>query len=345
MTGYDASVLNSPDTRLLIVVPNWLGDGIMAMPAVQVLRSRLHTDAEIVAAARPGQSGLWEMQSAVNQVIPLPAGNRELLASARILKKSGFTHAVILPHSFRSALLCRLAGIPRRRGTIDQGGRKWLIQDPVSLNDQAGRHQQWEIAKLLIPAPLPQSLPGPGIQPPETALTQATALLASLPRPILGCIPGAARGPSKQWPGEHFKAVAKAWTQQTGGGVCWLGTPGDAALCESLNQGLNASGINLAGKTDLKTFSALLQFIDRALVNDSGGMHLAAAVGTPLVAIFGNTDPDKTGPLSSKAQVIQHSDTKNRAIGRESRDAEAALASVSVEEVVEAVLANCRPTL
>jgi heptosyltransferase II len=345
MTGYDASVLNSPDTRLLIVVPNWLGDGIMAMPAVQVLRSRLHAEAKIAVAARPGQTGLWEMQSAISQVIPLPAGNRQLPASARRLKQTAFTHAVILPHSFRSALLCRLAGIPRRRGTIDQCGRTWLIQDPVSLEDQARRHQQWEIAKLLLPDPLPERLPTPRIQPPEAARTQAAALLASLPRPILGCIPGAARGPSKQWPGDRFKAVATAWIKQTGGGVCWLGTPGDAALCESLNQDLNEAGINLAGKSDLKTFTALLQSIDHTLVNDSGGMHLAAAVGTPLVAVFGNTDPEKTGPLSANAVVIQHSETKNRSIGRESPDAEAALARVGVEEVGEAVLANYLPNL
>lgn len=343
MTGYGASVLNDPGARLLIVAPNWLGDGVMAMPAVQQLRGLLAAEAEILVAARPGQCGLWEMQPAVSQVLPLPAGNRDLIRSARLLQSAGITQTVLLPHSFRSALLCRIAGLPRRRGTVQQFGRSLLINDPVDLSDLSSRHQQWEIAKLLLPAPLPAELPPPRLSPPASAAAEACALLACLPRPVLGCIPAAARGPAKEWPGERFRAVAEAWIRQSGGGVCWLGTPADHPRCEILNLDLGASGLNLAGRTNLQSFTALLQSVDQALVNDSGGMHLAAAVGTPLVAIFGQTDPAKTGPLSDKARVIQHSDVRGRAIRRKSADAAAALARVGVEEVVEAVLANARP--
>jgi len=340
MTGYGASVLNNPNIRLLIVVPNWLGDGIMAMPALQVLRERLHPDATISVAARPGQVGLWEMHSAITRVISVPARSGDLLASARLLKPHGFTHAALLPHSFRSALLPALAGIPNRRGTVSQCGRRFLIQDPVSLTDYELRHQQWEIAKLLLPDPLPDDLPSPALSPPVDAQDHATGILNRYPSPILACIPGAARGPSKQWPGERFQEVAVSWTKKTGGSVCWLGTPSDAELCTHLNASLGEHGVSLAGETTLKTFTAILKNVDHALVNDSGGMHLAAAVGTPLTAIFGNTDPSKTGPLSENSTVIQHSDQRNRSIDRNSGGANAALARVTSQEVEEAVLAN-----
>lgn len=340
MTGYGESVLNNSETRLLVVAPNWLGDGIMAMPAVQCLRGRLHPGAELLVAARPGQCGLWEMQPAVSRIIPLPATNRELFSTASALKKLHCTAAVILPHSFRSALLTALAGIPCRRGTVIQFGRHFLIQDPVDLSGQANLHQQWEIARLLLPGTLPDSLPAPSLQAPAEASLQAQKLLSALPRPLLGCIPGAARGPSKQWPGERFQAVAEEWIQKTGGGVCWLGTPADAELCGKLNAACGAQGLSLAGKTSLKTFAALLAVMDRALVNDSGGMHLAAAMGTSLVALFGTTDPSKTGPLSEKAVVLQQSEIRKREISRNSREAGEALARIRVERVLEAVLAN-----
>ncbi|WFB34655.1 lipopolysaccharide heptosyltransferase II [Kiritimatiellota bacterium B12222] len=344
MTGYDASVLNSPDLRLLLIVPNWLGDGIMAMPAVQVLKQQLHPNAQILIAARPGQVGLWEMQTAVHQVIPLPAGTKELFKSAKKLRALKCTHAIVLPHSFRSALLPTLAGIPHRKGTTHQCGRPLLIHHGVNLSEMDAKHQQWEIAKLLLPDPLPEHLPPPQINPPAEALQRATDLLANLPQPILGCIPGAARGPSKQWPGDRFQASAQTWIQATGGSVCWLGTPADEALCESLNAPFGSQGCSLAGKTNLHVFTALLQQLSLALVNDSGGMHLAAAVGTPLIAIFGTTDPQKTGPLSSTATVLQHSDTRNRSIDRHSEEAASALARVSIDEVREQILANLPAT-
>lgn len=340
MTGYDASVLNNPKARILIVAPNWLGDGIMAMPAVQELRSHLHPDAKILVAARPGQTGLWEMQPAVSDVIRLPSKTSKLLHSAKLLTSLGCTHAIVLPHSFRSALLCALARIPHRRGTTFQTGRPFLIQDAVNVDELETKHQQWEIAKLLLPLPLPKALPLPHIEPSKEAMNEAENLISALPRPLLGCIPGAARGPSKQWPGDRFQAVAEAWIHQTGGSVCWLGTPADVRLCQSLNTPLDERGVTLAGKTSLSVFTALLQKMDQALVNDSGGMHLAAAVGTPLVAIFGTTDPAKTGPLSKDAVVLQKSDLKNRSIDRKSVAAQEALARITVEEVLEPTLAK-----
>ncbi|MEX2606267.1 MAG: lipopolysaccharide heptosyltransferase II [Kiritimatiellia bacterium] len=332
--------MNNPGARLLVVAPNWLGDGIMAMPALQEMRKRLHPEAALLLAARPGQAPMWRMHRALSDVIPLPADTPRLIASSRRVKSLDCTHAVLIPHSFRSALIPALAGIPHRRGTTTQFGRKFLLHDPVSLADLDSRHQQWETARLLLPGNLPDQLPPPELEPAEAEIQQAESLLRTLPSPRLGCIPGAARGPSKQWPGDRFLEVARAWIDRTGGGVCWLGTRDDVDLCHKLNRDLGAHGCSLAGKTSLPLFTALLKSLDQVLANDSGGMHLAAAVGTPLVAVFGSTDPDKTGPLSNKAVVLQHADVRNRSIARTSDGARRALEAVSAAEGVKAVLAN-----
>ncbi len=331
-------VFESPDVRLLVVAPNWLGDAVMAMPAVQVLRERLHPVARLDVAAKPGPSTLWRLHEAPAAVWALSPRIADLTDAVRGLRTEAFTHAIFLPNSFRSALAPTLAGIPFRRGTASQG-RRLLINDPVDLSACAPRHQQWEMAALLLPGGLPDSLPSPRLSPPEDARAEAAQLLQDLPTPRLGLIPGAARGPSKRWPPERFRAVAEAWLAETRGSVCWLGTPEDAALCDELNQNLGPRARSFAGKSPLPLFAALLEALDAVCANDSGGMHLAAALGTPVIAIFGLTDPAKTGPLHPRAVVVQAPGTRQRNIARDSAAARLALEAVSVSAVLEHVLA------
>ncbi len=339
MTGSVESVSNSPGGNVLVVAPNWLGDGIMAMPALQLLRKRLPEGASIDLLARSGQARLWDMHADIRDVLHLPSTRLERRRLIADLRSSSYAQAILLPNSFRSAVLPFRSGIPLRRGTAVQLGRGLLVNDPVDLSDLEAWHQQWEMARLLLGEPLPDSLPPPRLTAPEDACTRVREWLTPYASPLLGLIPGAARGPSKQWPAERFQTVARKWHSQTGGGVCWLGTPEDQDLCDFCNQSLGDAGRVLAGKTSLPEFAAALSLLNAVVANDSGGMHLAAALQVPTVAVFGITDPEKTGPLSPHTTVIQHSSVRNRRVPRESPEAEAALASVTAEEVVEAVLA------
>jgi heptosyltransferase-2 len=306
----------------------------MAMPALQVLRERLHADAQLHIIARLGQVGLWRMHPAADKVLSLSFQTSALPQEIRLLKAEQFTHIIIIPNSFRSALLPALSRIPVRRGTPSQG-RNLLINQPVALEHLRDQHQQWENAALMLPGPLPKFLPPPRLSPPNVIPSS----FQGLPRPILALIPAAARGPSKQWPSERFLQVAQAWTSSTGGGTCWLGTPQDTALCESLTARTGLHSISLAGKTNLAEFTAVLQAVDAVLANDSGGMHLAAAVDTPVVAVFGKTDPRKTGPLHPEAVVIQNGGPGDRRIAHVDSEAQKALESVTVEQVLQPVLA------
>ncbi len=337
MSGYDASVLNSADTRLLVVTPNWLGDGIMAMPALQVLRQHLNPEAVLDVLARPGQAGLWRFHQAPGEVLALSSRTRELFTESRDIKQRAYTHCILIPNSFRSALLPSLAGIPHRRGTTSQW-RRILIRDAVDLQAEEQMHQQWENARLLLPD-VPADLPPPRLTPPVAARAKAQEWIQNLPRPLLAAIPGAARGPSKQWPADRFAQVAQLWQEETKGSVLWLGTPSDEALCRSLAEKGGPDARSLAGKSSLGEFTALLETVDTVVANDSGGMHLATAVDTPVVAVFGKTDPRKTGPLHPDAVVVKASAEGDRRIARTDAEAVQALESVSVEMVSEPVLA------
>lgn len=340
MTGFAASAWNNPDARVLVVAPNWLGDGVMAMPALRALRERLHPDAGLEVLARASQAGLWAMHPDVGGIRILDSRARDLARETRSLRRERPTHAILLPHSFRSGLLPFLAGVPHRRGT--SRGRGPLVNDAVDLAPAGPRHQQWENAWLMLGDECPDTLPAPGLVPPEEAVDETLDWIADLPRPRLAAIPGAARGPSKQWPADRFLEVARAWLRETGGSVLWLGAPADRALCEEQARRGGGASRSLAGETDLRQFTALLSLADAVVANDSGGMHLAAAAGTPVVAVFGRTDPDKTGPLHPDAVVVRAVGPADRAVGRDDKSARRALASIEVERVREPVLAIAR---
>lgn len=340
MTGYAASVWNNPEAAVLVVAPNWLGDGVMAMPALRRLRERLHPQARLEVLARRSQAGLWAMHPDVSRTWILDSRVRDLPREIRTLRGARATHAVLLPHSFRSGLLPFLAGVPRRRGTAR--GRPGLVNDPVDLSPARDRHQQWENALLLLGDDLPDTLPSPGIRPPESAVDEVLDWIADLPLPRLALVPGAARGPSKQWPAAHFLEVARAWQQETAGSTLWLGAPADRRLCDDLADACGPSSRALAGRTSLAQFTALLSIAGAVVANDSGGMHLAAAAGTPAVAVFGRTDPAKTGPLHPDAVVVRAAGPADRAVGRDDEAARRALASIEVDRVREPVLAIAR---
>ena len=160
--------------------------------------------------------------------------------------------------------------------------------------------------------------------------------------PWVAILPGAARGPSKQWPQEHFVAAAQQIAATHPCRFVILGTPSEAALCEQIAGTLGEAAISLAGKTSLPELTAALARCSTVLCNDSGGMHVAAAVGTRVVALFGMTDPGKTGPLGKGHRVMgAEGGTHSRDIHRESAEAEACLRSIDpgvVGEVVEDVL-------
>jgi heptosyltransferase-2 len=178
----------------------------------------------------------------------------------------------------------------------------------------------------------------PHLELPEDALASARKRIAAAAEPRVALIPGAARGPAKQWPREHFIELGRRLCENRKCGIVVLGISRETALCEEVAKGIGPAALNLAGHTGLAEWIAVLKACDLVVANDSGGMHLAAVVGTPVVALYGITDPSRTGPLGKICRVLQNSDLRTRDIPRDSPEARASLAAIHPEEAYGAAI-------
>ncbi len=335
MPGSTASP-SSSRARILLVGVNWIGDTLMAMPAVQAFRRR-HPEAHLAMLVKPGLAGLWRLHGAPDEILTYTNGVGAVFRAAALVRQGAFHCAYVMPHSIRSALVPFLARVPERIG-LPGPGRALLLHRVVQPDRRPGRrHQGFEYADLLVPEEQLRLLEEPQLIVPPAALAEAEKLAAGLPRPWLALLPGAARGPAKRWPGVHFAEVARRWMSHGGGGVLLLGGRDDLPVCEELAGVLGQQARNLAGRTSLAVWAALLKRADGVVANDSGGMHLAAAVGTPVVAVFGLTDPEQTGPLGRAVRIVQEPGERRRDIARDSAEAQKRLAAISPERVYQAL--------
>ena len=333
MSGSRVSVLmDSP--RHLICSVNWLGDAVMSLPALQAFRAG-NPEAFIGILSKPPLLDFWKLSPIADEVIPLQAGWRGIRRAGREVAMRRFDAAWVLPNSTRAALIPWLGKVPRRVGLPGVWRRALLSDVRPALPADIG-HQAREVFHIMnLPAPDEY---GPELQVPEAFRQVALERIESIPRPILTLLPGAARGPSKQWPIEHWIALARQMIDRDWPGTFLLcGAPSDQDACRQVHEALPERSFNLAGVTTLPGFAALLQASEAAVVNDSGGMHLAAGLGVPLVALFGITNPDKTGPLGAASIVLQKSDIRSRKVSRDSPEARAALAELKPAEVIDAL--------
>ncbi|MBL8703659.1 MAG: lipopolysaccharide heptosyltransferase II [Rhodospirillales bacterium] len=280
----------------LVIGPAWIGDMVLAHSLFQ----RLKADAperRLAVAAPPWTLPLLRFMPEVDEAIALPFGHGELelLERRRIgrnLARAGFDRAILLPNSLKSALVPWFAGIPTRIGYAGEG-RSVLLTDARRLDKAALPRTVDRFVALAgdgPPAPPRLSLP-PG------AADGALAALG-LQRPagrLLALCPGAEYGEAKRWPAAYFAEVAR--THLAKGGQAWLfGGPGDRAIAQEVADAAPGAVV-LAGRTDLAQAVALLSLADAVVTNDSGLMHVAAALGRRVVAIYGSSSPDMTPPL------------------------------------------------
>ena len=324
--------------RLLICGTNWLGDSIMSMPALQELKQCCPAT-HLTLLVKPGMVPLWEMHSAVDRIIPIAQGRGGTRRTVQVLRRQSFDRAVIFPNSFRSALLPFMGGVPRRRGVASHWRTPLLTERRPTRAPGDTSHQAWEYYRLLG---LPEvgKLPAARITPPDPARDEAAQLMgAGDSRPWIAMLPGAARGDSKRWPRERFVDVAQGLVQSHGVRMALFGTAAERPACDHIAAAVGDAACNLAGKTSLTVLAAGLARCAAVVSNDSGGMHLAAALGIPVVAIFGLTDPDLTGPLGDANRVICGASPgqRTRDVPRESPVAAAALRSVGSDRVLAEV--------
>lgn len=293
--------------RILVIAPAWVGDTVMAQPLFMRLKARA-PDTRLDVFAPAWVAPILTRMPEVDEVLENPFGHGELRLAerwrlGRRLKSRGYDQAIVLPNSLKSALVPFFAGIPRRTGFVGEG-RFALLNDIRRLDGAAYPLMVERFALLAEPpgAALPRPLPPPrlAVDPSHVHATLERLGLAADRDPVAFC-PGAEYGPAKRWPVHHFARLAQLLAAR-GHAVWLLGSSRDAAIGAAIAAASPAR--NLCGHTTLDEAVDVLASARAVVTNDSGLMHVAAAVGTPLVALYGSSSPGFTPPLSPVARIL-----------------------------------------
>lgn len=296
--------------RCLIVGPSWVGDMVMAQSLFLALKGRfplLQIDVLAPAWSKPVLAAMPEVHAALEMPLAhgeLKVGKRYRLGKS--LRAGAYDWAIVLPSSLKSALIPFWAQIPLRTGYRGEM-RYGLLNDirPLDKSVLTMTVQRFVALGLPAGAPLPPATPQPYLTVTDEQREMAgKKFLGDETGQLLALCPGAEYGGAKRWPAEYFAEVARYHIAQ-GGQVILLGSGKDAPVTAQIASTVNSPAcLDLAGRTSLQEVMSLLALADRVVSNDSGLMHVAAAVGAPVIALYGSSDPSYTPPLSTSAQVL-----------------------------------------
>jgi heptosyltransferase-2 len=296
--------------KILIVAPNWIGDALLAQPLFALVRKKL-PGAAIDALAPPWTAPVLRRMPEIDEVIEAPFDHGELALAARwrlgrSLRSRRYDRAIVLPNTFKSALVPFFANIPLRSGFV--GEMRYGLLNVVHKLDakrsplMAERYAQLAEKPGTKPAlPLPQT----GLAVGEVNLAIALRRLGlSRAKPVVAFCPGAEYGPSKRWPARHFAALARKLSAL--GYAVWLfGSEKDRSIGEEIAAASEGAATDLCGRTDLASAIDLLSLAEIVVTNDSGLMHVAAGVGRPVVALYGSSSPEHTPPLARTHRIVR----------------------------------------
>ncbi len=305
--------------KILVIGPSWVGDMMMSQSLYRTLKAE-YPSAEIDVMAPAWCRPLLARMPEVNQALAMPLGHGALGLGerrrlGRALRANRYDRAYVLPNSFKSALVPFFADIPHRTGwrgemrygllndvrVLDKAAFPLMVQRYVALAYDKGRVQRAD--------DLPQPLLWPQLRVSDEEIAETTsAFNLTDSRPIVGFCPGAEFGPAKRWPHYHYAALAQRLIE-SGYQIALFGSAKDHEAGEQIRAALQEDArdfcLNLAGKTQLEQAVILIAACRAVVSNDSGLMHVAAALNKPLIALYGPSSPDFTPPLSDKARVIR----------------------------------------
>jgi len=303
--------------KILIRATNWVGDAIIALPALQAVRARF-AQAEFSILARPYVLDIYRDQGIADELIAYDwigqhKGIRGQIKLVAQLREQKFDIAVLMQNAFDAAWLAWRARIPERIGYA-RDGRSFLLTKaiPVPKPGEIPAHEKFYYLELVRRAGFIESLPEVPwitlkVSEQKRRATEEFLFVngAQRGRRRIAVGAGASYGSAKCWPPERFAETLNNVGKAGDTDVILLGTAGEKAVSDAIAAGLRVKPLDLTGKTLIADLPALLSCCDLFIGNDSGAMHVAAAMGLPIVAVFGPTDPEGTAPVTPRCTVVQ----------------------------------------
>jgi heptosyltransferase-2 len=296
----------------VIRAPNWIGDGIMSLPAIRAFKE-FFPDARLTLCVKRYLADLFLNIAEIDEIAAIPDrwSGASYLDQLRRFRKKRFDRGILFTNSFSSALFFRLAGIRRLSG-YDRDGRGWLLADKTPASDDR-EHHQFHYLRII------EHLAGQKTSHPFSAalalsaeeISRAAIIMSELEieagHDRVAIAPAAAYGSAKTWLPERFRALIRAWREShPNSDVLLLGSPGEKEKVSAIAKGLPGRVHNLAGRLSLRQTIILLTGCRLVICNDSGLMHIASSLQVPLLAIFGPTEQQKTPPLAGPRRLLYH---------------------------------------
>lgn len=304
--------------KILVRGTNWIGDAVMSIPALRELR-RIFPEDRITLHTRSWADGLFEEASFIDDIVTYEKHRwrvKDVLDNSQFLREDRYDLAILLPNSFEAALTAFLSKIPRRIG-YNKDARGLLLTDPIAVPEWKGRrHEAFyyiELVRQIERLILGRETVGREV---PDALLEVSDKRRSIARKYLadlGCDPtketivlgvGSANSAAKRWPAASYAAIAEMFSGRRDANVVLMGSKDEAQIAADVEKSTRSPIFNIAGRTSLAEGVAILSVVDLTVSNDMGLAHLAAAVQTNTLVIFGPTDPNITRPFSSYAHII-----------------------------------------
>ena len=330
--------------RVIVRMANWIGDAVMTLPALASIREGL-PNRHIAVLTKPWVADLFSGHPLIDEVIlyespGIHEGVRGKWRLARELKQKQFDLAILFQNAFEAALIAFLAGVPRRAG-YNTDARGILLTQAVPVNGKVKKGHQVDYYRALTAGLGFESLPvAPSLALTKSRLEESQRILKSRglngEEPLIGLAPGATYGPAKQWFPERFSALADRFSRNWGARTLVFGSSGDRDTASLLRKSARTEVSDFTGQTTLSQAIGLIARCRLFVSNDSGLMHLAAALGVPVVAIFGSTDPVRTGPLGRNCRVVRRPVPCAPCLKTHCPEGLECLEKITVDEVYEA---------
>ena len=301
--------------RILVRATNWVGDVVMTLPALEAIRENFPSSS-ISVLAKPWVVPLLENHPAVDDVILFRKREGrtvdlgELIRVVRLIRKHEFDLAILFQNAFEAGLLAYLGGVKFRLG-YNTDGRGLLLTHRVNRSEEVLKgHQVEYYLSLLRAVGWEASSRDPSLYLAEQDREKAWNLLRSKGLKegdfLVGLSPGAIFGEAKRWPPERFAKIGDWAVERWKAKVLIMGSRREMHICKALERSMSHSAFDLSGQTSLGEAAALINQCQFFLTNDSGLMHIAAALGVPTVAIFGSTNSVATGPRGPNTRIVKH---------------------------------------